>query len=108
MTDRTIPPSARGAIRDQEDAERKAKATAELDRVKQAMNEVFNSPSGIIVLQWLAKECGHNEPILGALQGGIDEKATLYQAMRLNLYLKLRKFLPFNILKEVEFNHVSS
>lgn len=106
MTNRELPPSAKAAVRSQEDAERKANANAEQERVKQAMNEVFNSPAGIIVLQWLAKECGHNEPILGALQGGIDEKATLYQAMRLNLYLKIRKYLPFNILKEVEFNNV--
>ncbi len=73
-------------------------------RLFRAMRATFNTPDGLIVLNWLKDECNFGKPILGAMSNGIDEKATLYQAMRLNLYLKVRSYLTFEILKEVEYN----
>lgn len=104
MTNRSIPPSERATARADDDQKRKEAQTAEADKLKRAMRAVFESPDGLVVLNWLKKECQFGEPILGAMSGTIDEKATLYQAMRLNLYLKIRKMLTFNILKEVEYN----
>lgn len=66
------------------------------------MAVTFSSPDGLIVLDWIRKQCGHNEPILAATAGQIDANATLYQAMRLNLYLAIRKHLPKETLMEVE------
>lgn len=73
------------------------------EKLERAMRETFASPSGQIVLKWLHDECQFARPILGAVSGQIDRDATLYQAMRLNLYLKVRSFLTFNILKEIEY-----
>lgn len=96
------PPSERAEAKDKSVLEKKESAQEAADRLQQAMNMTFNTPHGLVVLNWLRKECGHNEPILSAVQGNIDEKATLYQAMRLNLYLKLRKMLNKEIIMEVE------
>lgn len=73
------------------------------ERLKNAMRETFNTPSGLIVLKWLHDECQFAKPILGAVDGSIDRDVTLYQAMRLNLYLKVRSFLNHQILKEIEY-----
>lgn len=104
MTDRTLPPSIRAEKKAETEAERKAAQQEQQDRIKRAMQATFNTPDGLIVLNWLKDECMFGKPILGALANGIDEKATLYQAMRLNLYLKVRSFLTFEILKEVEYH----
>jgi hypothetical protein len=71
-------------------------------KFKSALINTFKTEHGKIVLRWLMNECGFGKPILGATAGQIDEKATLYQAMRLNLYLSIRKKLPLTILNEVE------
>lgn len=96
-------PSERADIRVAQEKELEAAKLQRETRLRNAMAITFNTPDGLIVLEWLKKECQFGEPILGAMQGAIDEKATLYQAMRLNLYLKVRSFLPFEILKEVEY-----
>ncbi len=98
-------PSVRADAEAKEKADLQAKKNEEHDRLVRAMRMTFNTAHGKIVLAWLMKECGYNQPILGAdAHGDIDEKRTVYGAMRLNLYLKLRKFLTFNILKEVEYH----
>lgn len=98
-------PSVRADEEAKEKIKLQAKQNEERDRLVRAMRMTFKTPHGMIVLDWLMKECGYNQPILGAdAHGDIDEKRTVYGAMRLNLYLKLRKFLTFNILKEVEYH----
>ena len=101
--DRTLPPSERAEIQKKLELNRKAAAAEERDRLVRAMRATFASPDGLVVLNWLRKECGFGEAILGATNGAIDERATLYQAMRLNLYIRIRKMLTFEILKEVEY-----
>ena len=104
MKDRTMLPSQRGEQRSLNEQELKEKQLEQAERLKRAMRVTFSSPDGLIVLEFIKKECQFGEPILGAIAGQIDEKATLYQAMRQNLYLKIRKMLTFNILKEVEYH----
>lgn len=87
-----------------EDLEKnRVEAEAQANKLRGAMRRVFSTGDGQVVLQWLHDECLHNKPILGVMNGHIDEKATVYQAMRLNLYLKIRSFLTVEILKEVEY-----
>jgi hypothetical protein len=103
MDNRLLPPSQRAAAKAEKEATVTETALKQKDILIRAMRTVFNTPEGLIVLAWLYDECGANKPILGAMGGAIDEKATLYQAMRLNLWLKIRTMLNFNILKEVEY-----
>lgn len=106
MQNRTLPPSDRAEQRSADEQRRKEEQLEKSERLTRAMRATFNTPDGLIVLNWLKDECMFGKPILGAnmVQGAIDEKATLYQAMRLNLYLKVRSMLTFEILKEVEYN----
>lgn len=98
-------PSVRSERETKEKAETRAKQTEEADRFKRDLAMTFRSPHGLRVLKWLHDECGFGQPILGAnALGDIDKERTVYGAMRLNLYIKLRKLLPFNILKEVEYH----
>lgn len=97
-------PSKRAEREALEKAELADKRNAEQVRLRGAMHRVFKGPDGKIVLEWLMRECGYGHPIIGAnAMGDIDEKRTLYGAFRLNLWWKLRKLLPINILKEVEY-----
>lgn len=105
ISDRTMPPSERGPLREQKKAEVEGRAAEEQEALRSAMRRTFSTPDGRVVLKWIMRECQANAPILGAnlANGTIDEKATLYQAMRLNLWLKIRRLLSFDILKEVEY-----
>lgn len=101
----TTLPSDRAADRIKKQAEAEIARTMERTALRNAMGVAFSTPEGKQVLRWLRAQCGHNEPILGAnpVTGDLDPQRTLYSAMRLNLYLEIRKNLSFNILKEVEY-----
>mgnify|MGYP001570670457 FL=1 len=80
-----------------------AKKKAE-DKLRGHLVRTFKTPDGIETLRYLKDQCGFGVPVLGATASGLDEKVTMYQAMRLNLYLELRRHLPFSILKEAEYD----
>lgn len=101
--DKSKLPSERAADNDAERQRRIDEKNDGEEKLRRAFASTFNTPDGLIVLDWLMRECQFGEPILGIMQGKIDRDATLYQAMRLNLYLKIRSYLSFNILKEVEY-----
>lgn len=102
-TNRNIPPSERQGVRDKQDQEREAARGAEAEKLKGVLRRIGETEDGKYFYRWLRQECGGDQAILGAIHGQIDEKATMYQAMRLNLWIKVRKLLSFNILKEVEY-----
>lgn len=100
---RNIPPSEREGVRTKEDQARQAAQGAEREKLKGALRRIGETDDGKYFYRWLYQECGGNQAILGAIHGQIDEKATMYQAMRLNIWITVRKLLSFNILKEVEY-----
>lgn len=65
----------------------------------------FGSPEGQRALKHILKLCGFGESCIGGnTQIGMDVFAgTLHNNARLNVYLELRKFIPVDILKKVEF-----
>jgi hypothetical protein len=103
MKDRLIPPSERPEIRKEQEDARVRAAHERAESLKSVVRRIGETPDGLEFFRWLREECGGNQSILGAIQGQIDEKATMYQAMRLNLWIKVRRMLSFNILKEVEY-----
>lgn len=103
INNRGVPPSEQAGEALRRKAEAEAKAREEKEILQGAMRRTFSTDDGKIVLKWIYDQCGANQSILGAMGGAIDEKATLYQAMRLNLWISIRKLLSFNILKEVEY-----
>lgn len=95
-------PSEKAERKAKEKSKKESEKEAEESRLRGAMARTFSTDDGIIVLRWLRDQCGHNKPVLGALGGKIDPDATVYQAMRLNLYLTLRGYLDKRILMEIE------
>lgn len=97
-------PSNRAEVRKLNAAEREAEKAKKEEQFKGVVARLGNTADGQFFFRWLMKECGFAEPILGInpANGEIDEKRTLYQAMRLNLYVKVRKYLTLKTLMEVE------
>ena len=97
-------------------AKTKEQAAAELEEQRNQFEKEFkgvvgrlgNTPDGQFFFRWLKGECGFGEPILAInpVNGDIDERRTLYAAMRLNLYLKVRKYFQLISLNEIEVDHV--
>ncbi len=100
-----LPPSQKADARKELEEKNRAKLQAQHEDLQKSMRIVFASPDGQVVLKWLRDQCHHNQPILGVNPATqeIDPNRTLYQVMRMNLYLQIRKFLTFDILKEVEY-----
>ena len=98
-------PSEKAARQKREKAELAELKNAQSDRLMRDLAMTFKTDHGLRVLKWIHDECGFGQPILGAdAAGDIDKERTVYGAMRLNFYIKIRKLLPFNILKEVEYH----
>lgn len=103
MNNRAIPPSARAAAKENSPQTETEAAQAKLEALRSSWRRVGETEDGKAIIRWLRNECGGDQSILGAIHGQIDEKATMYQAMRLNLWIKVRRMLTFNILKEIEY-----
>lgn len=74
------------------------------ERLAGAIARVSNSKDGQIFLQWLAAECGWCEPFLALnpQTTEVNRDLTVYQAMRINLWQKIRKHIPWKQLREIE------
>lgn len=98
-------PSARAERKVEEKTNLEKQKRAAEDQLRKDLAMTFRTAHGQRALLFIMKECGFGNPIVGAdHRGDIDEKRTTYGALRLNLYLKLRKLLPVSILKEVEYH----
>ena len=103
MKDKKLLPSQKAEKKAQEKKAREDQHKQETGKLQQDLAMTFDTPHGLNVLRWLSKECGFGEFPVGAnAQGQIDKDVTMYNAMRLNLYIKIRKLLPYKILKEIE------
>ncbi len=98
-------PSAKAERQVKEKIELTERKSEEQLQLRRAFAMTYKTAHGKVALHWIMKECGYNSPILGAdYRGDVDEKRSTYGAMRLNLYLRLRKLLPVHILQEVEYH----
>jgi len=81
----------------------KIRAKAQM-QLQKDMCETFATEHGKRVLTWLKDQCCYqiSEITANPATGEINEKATLYNAIRRTLYMRLRKFLHRDILSQVE------
>jgi len=103
MTDRTILPSEKPELRKERDEALRKQHEAYMNRIQGAWRRVGETDDGKIIIKDIYDQCLANQPILGVMGNEINEKACTYQAMRLNFWVRLRKLLTFNILKEIEY-----
>lgn len=68
------------------------------------LNQVFGSAAGMNVLRWLMDQSGvHESPIvIDKATWEVKEKAMIYNAGRISMYLLIRKRLDPSITKPVE------
>jgi len=97
-------PSEKAERIKRESEEKKRSAQEAEEKARGVFARAFSTPDGIEALRLIRQWARYGKPILGAVDGKIDRDATLYQAMRLNLYLEIRGFINSNILKEIEYD----
>lgn len=102
--DKSELPSDRATREALERVEERKQRDAKEGELRGAIARLSATADGKIFLRWMKHECGFGESILGVnpVNGELDEKRTIYAAMRLNLYTKVRKYLPLKQLIEVE------
>ncbi len=102
---RQMPPSQKKDLSEKQKSLAEQHARTQDQRLRQAMAITFSTSDGKVVLDWLRRACQHGITPLGAtLDGKISPEITVYNAMRQDLYLTLRKMIPRNILIEVEYD----
>lgn len=68
----------------------------------------FGTPEGKKVLKWIYNESGFAESSIGGNPSlGMDVlQGTLYNNARKSLYIEMRKLIPHELLKQVEFENI--
>lgn len=73
-------------------------------RLAADLNEVFSTGPGMNVLRFIMDECGFLRPsvVYSKATFEVQDKATVYNEARRNLYLQIRKYLKPSITTPVE------
>ena len=88
--------------------EQQRSAARQIKAIRMAFALTFNTPEGKQVLKWLFRQAGYGESQIGGNpQLGMDVlQGTLYNNARQSLYIEMRKMIPHELLKQVEFDNV--
>lgn len=64
-----------------------------------------STPEGIIFSRYIMELCGFfkSDIIMNSNTREINEKSTLYNCMRSNLWLEIRSLIPVKTLKKIEY-----
>ncbi len=85
-------------------SERSARASA---MMREDFTKTFQTAHGLRILAWLKERAGFGKVILAAdNKSSIDPMLTTFAAMELNLYNKIREFLPVDVLSQVEYGFI--
>lgn len=105
--DRILTPSERSEKQSQTEAERVRIIQARESALREDFTRTFQTESGKRVLAWFKERSGFAIPSLAAdKEGNIDPLKTTFNAMELNMYLAIRRYIPTNILMEVEYGTI--
>lgn len=104
---RQLPPSERAAAQADAEAKQKAISARRIALLREDFGRTFQTEHGKRVLAWLFDRCGYDKPKLAAnAQGIIDETITTHNAMEEGLYIAIRKFIPVEVLQQIEYGFV--
>lgn len=78
-------------------AEKEAKEKKEIENIRLACKDIFNSTNGKYFLQFLKKICGWNDS-----GNNINSEILIYQKGRRDIWNVIRNILPKEILVDVE------
>lgn len=95
-------------LKSKQEHERLLEKQAKLLRT--SFKRTFGTRDGKIVLQWIMKLCGWDQsPIcMDPTSREINDRSTLHDAARQNVYRQIRSYLTSDVLCEVEFDDLIS
>jgi hypothetical protein len=104
---RSLPPSERPKAKQALEDRHKELQIAQAEMLREDFGRTFQTQHGKRVLAWLAERAGWGKPPLAADNSGlINEKHTTHNAMELSLYIKIRQFIPVDVLQQVEYGQI--
>jgi len=107
MKNEILLPSKREEKRVQDEKNAKDFNELKTSLMREDFGRTFQTEHGLRVLAWIRERCGHNLPPLAVdKDGNISEKFTTHNAMELSFYLAVRKYIPVETLKRVEYNEI--
>jgi hypothetical protein len=88
--------------------DQKKEYSRQLRELRMSFALTFGTPEGKRVLKWLKAQAGYGESLIGGNPNlGMDvAQGTIYNGGRVSLYTEMRKLIPHEILKAVEFENV--
>lgn len=105
--ERILTPSERAQKQAETESERQRISAQREAALREDFTRTFQTESGKRVLAWFKERTGFGLPSLAAdKEGNIDPLKTTFNAMELNLYIAVRRYIPTNILMEVEYGHI--
>ncbi len=68
-----------------------------------------NTPEGLNILKFIFNMSGYSQDLLAGSKttGEILDKMTFYRNVRRTIWLELRKMIPVNMLKKIEFEKIN-
>ncbi len=93
----------------QEQKKKKEKQQQQILKQQKELKDIFaqvcTMAEGILALRHLMDVCGYQKiSIVGnPVTGDINDRSTLYNEAQRNIYLGLRKLIPYKFLKQIEF-----
>ena len=104
---RSLLPSERAEAKAELEAKAQNLQKQRISLLREDFGRTFQTEHGKRVLAWLFERCGYDKPKLGAnAQGIIDAELTLHNAMEENLYIAVRRFIPVDVLQQVEYGQI--
>ena len=78
----------------------------EEDKLIASFYNLFDNPDGERFLKWLHQQCGYDMPsiVVDPQSHEINNKMTIYNEARRNVWMQLRKLLKKETLIKVEYN----
>ena len=89
--------------------EQKLKLAKRTSQLKDIFSEVCATAEGILAFRYVMEICGYQQVSITGdpATGDIQDRGTLYNEARRNVYLELRKIIPNQFLKKIEFPSVT-
>lgn len=92
------PPSVKAEERAKEQTRILEEKKQQEEHLRGIFGRTFSTPDGIETLKWLARECRFGKPIPIT-----DDRSMHLMTIKHNLYTEIRRHLPFETLKEAEY-----
>lgn len=104
MTNRELLPSEKGEVKAAEEARLRQIAEKRISMMREDFGRTFQTEHGKRVLAYICQRSGFTKSKVSALQdGSVNKDMTVFLAQEETFYLDIRKYIPIEVLKQVEY-----